>query len=406
MSKEKKRSRQGPQSTEKERPFACTTCGKTFTYNSRLQEHELIHTGDRAFACSKCSKCFRTKKCLKKHQIFHTDEWPFACSKCDKKFKRRRDVKYHEMIHIEESEKPFSCSQCDKRFISASTLRSHELVHSGEKQFACIKCDRRFSTSTNLRKHERNNIANVVCPLRKKQKTTPHKIVIKEPVKVPIPPQLGPTADRPFPCNICNKLFKQKSSLSTHQLIHTGEKPFECAVCQKKFSRKHHWQSHMHSHTGKKPFGCDLCDKTFIQRNELKRHELVHKKIKPFKCSHCDRAFTCKSSLRNHLKKYTFESNQKAPDLEPPASSISSDSLNSPTDLKLDFSENLDPLQNDSSESTSQNFDCTNEVQTDPLMTEATLTQKVCSSVKEEQVVGSIKVEPFDEITIKEEEIS
>ena len=39
-------------------------------------------------------------------------------------------------------------------------------------------------------------------------------------------------ADKPFPCEICGKAFKQKHHLINHTSIHTGEKPYACDLCE------------------------------------------------------------------------------------------------------------------------------------------------------------------------------
>ena len=43
-------------------------------------------------------------------------------------------------------------------------------------------------------------------------------------------------ADKPYPCDVCGKVFSQKAHMKTHRRIHTGEKPYRCEICENAFS--------------------------------------------------------------------------------------------------------------------------------------------------------------------------
>lgn len=105
------------------KPFSCTDCGKSFKYNSHLQIHMVVHTGEKPFRCSVCEKCFTQKSCLTSHMIIHTGEKPFVCSFCEKRFAQKVNLTSHTRIHT--GEKPFTCSGCNKRFQQKSGLNQH-----------------------------------------------------------------------------------------------------------------------------------------------------------------------------------------------------------------------------------------------------------------------------------------
>lgn len=107
-----------------------------------------------------------------------------------------------------------------------------------------------------------------------------------------------------FPCNYCDKHFKQSGHLSTHiKLKHNHEKMHFCEFpnCTKKFPVKWALRTHMKIHSSKKEFTCHLCDKSFHQKVNLKSHiNLNHEKIK-YNCNECEKCFNNKYLLKYHV---------------------------------------------------------------------------------------------------------
>ena len=56
---------------------------------------------------------------------------------------------------------------------------------------------------------------------------------------------------KPFLCQFCNRIFKEKGGLNRHTLIHTDEKPHACQYCKLKFRHNSSLKSHEMTHTGK-----------------------------------------------------------------------------------------------------------------------------------------------------------
>ena len=78
-----------------------------------------------------------------------------------------------------------------------------------------------------------------------------------------------------FRCDRCQKQFKTKTSLNSHQvLVHL------------KYSRHQ----------------CVKCDKYLPSASSLRDHMAFHEGTRAFKCAHCQRNFFTKSNLRAHLK--------------------------------------------------------------------------------------------------------
>lgn len=56
-------------------------------------------------------------------------------------------------------------------------------------------------------------------------------------------------------CPICQKEFKQKSTLLQHGCIHIESRPYPCPECGKRFRQQSHLTQHLRIHTNEKPFG-------------------------------------------------------------------------------------------------------------------------------------------------------
>lgn len=74
-----------------------------------------------------------------------------------------------------------------------------------------------------------------------------------------------------------------------------------CPHC-KKIVSKPYMKLHMHKHTGAKPFVCQLCDRHFAHRSTLSTHVKHHLGLRKFRCSHCPFRAVRRSMLRRHEK--------------------------------------------------------------------------------------------------------
>ena len=85
-----------------------------------------------------------------------------------------------------------------------------------------------------------------------------------------------------FICEICKKKFLDNSKLRRHSLVHSGEKPYSCPICSKKFSLDFNLKTHMRIHSGEKPYACIYpgCFKRFSQSSNLSAHEKIHEIVK------------------------------------------------------------------------------------------------------------------------------
>lgn len=170
----------GDKYNNKEKPYKCSTCEKSFRYRSLLIQHQRTHTKEKPYECNECGKMFSQPSYLSQHKKIHTGEKPYKCNECGKAFIASSSLMVHQRIHTKE--KPYQCNVCGKSFSQCARLNQHQRIQTGEKPYKCSECGKAFSDKSKLARHlETHN------------------------------------REKPYKCNDCGKAFRNKSYLSVHQ---------------------------------------------------------------------------------------------------------------------------------------------------------------------------------------------
>lgn len=103
-----------------------------------------------------------------------------------------------------------------------------------------------------------------------------------------------------FPCDDCEAVFNNISSLNRHKIIHTGEKYFECDICHKVYTLKENLKCHKRIHTGVKPYQCNVCNSAFLQKSHLKSHHARNHSGEKQKCDRCKKSYRQSGQLKQH----------------------------------------------------------------------------------------------------------
>ena len=106
-------------------------------------------------------------------------------------------------------------------------------------------------------------------------------------------------------CHVCNKKFVNRSLLKEHLRLEHGqsfdeENKNEIANQQEQNFCGCSRSECKKVHEREKLFHCQVCDKYFTLRASLTRHNNEVHEEKPFDCKKCDKFFTSERSLKAH----------------------------------------------------------------------------------------------------------
>ncbi|XP_069788733.1 hypermethylated in cancer 2 protein-like [Narcine bancroftii] len=167
-----------------------------------------------------------------------------------------------------------------------------EPVVYGDNLYVCIPCGKGFPSSEQLNAHVESH--------------TEEDLYIKDEADSLAAQNLPYANDsRPYKCSVCEKSYRDPSTLRQHEKTHWLSRPFPCNICGKMFTQRGTMTRHMRSHLGLKPFACEECGMRFTRQYRLTEHMRVHSGEKPYECQVCGGKFTQQRNLISHMRMHT-----------------------------------------------------------------------------------------------------
>ncbi|PSN51498.1 hypothetical protein C0J52_00749 [Blattella germanica] len=342
---------------QKNAPFECKICNKSFYNRGTFYKHKFIHTDNAPFECEKCKKEFPWKSLLERHMVIYAAILsPTEMLSTKTRFfiqTEHLDVKFVcniLLLKVNLFDTTLDTRESDRLHVQYAT----ELSRRGEQiemdnNCSDIEVERKYcdvvvkeegSLSPNT--VPENEIESVVFPVKEEFVDLEHMepknsiaINIKEDVKDSYP--LGLARDYQsevlkedtgsldhfhkveVKCET-NYLGDKSESIKlidTLQLGHEtnlvlGEELDDLAVnkdnidkktklCDERVPLKQDFQERSISPFDDAAVQCQVCDKYFPRQSDLDRHKAIHGGSRPFECEVCKKSFAKKFNLITHM---------------------------------------------------------------------------------------------------------
>ncbi|XP_063349296.1 histone H4 transcription factor [Pelmatolapia mariae] len=257
--------------------------------NQGMHSNNLVPEGSDGYVCQweQCDCTFNNPEWFYRHVDNHIEsaepqslpqqQQALFCqwAGCDAFFKIRYRLREHMRSHTQE--RLVACPTCGSMFSSNTKLFDH-LHRQAEpvETLVCEHCGKAFSSERLLRDHVRQHVNQVKCPFCDMTCTTLAAL------KIHI--RFRHCDERPFPCDFCDKRFKNQRDLQKHTEVHNEGTMYSCTVegcdytCHTFQTMSQHFKR-VHEDGGMAKYKCHICDKVFswcytLTLHLRKKHEL------------------------------------------------------------------------------------------------------------------------------------
>ncbi|XKL64658.1 hypothetical protein PGB90_004744 [Kerria lacca] len=363
--------------------YCCDRCGMGFKMLHEMLCHRYLHHVDavpmkwssfraslgRIKLCEKCDNYYRDGRFWDEHLCLDVDDKNimdkilkveemkplFKCDICSVCFlwkwiyRQHREISHPEAEIknwdlISEMEIPYYCSSCFLSFVDQNAINDHECVNLDLepklKSYECDTCGSHYQRRSDFQRHIRNKHANQtdieynfnsICK-RKSQIQCPYcevTTITRNGILAHIKEVHNIETDTPFVCITCNKVFKRKATMDTHNQIYhpreenieetnkvlkeaeillNGEVAYHCNICNRNMFNSVRFIAHYRLHHLERKFTCDLCGKQTRTQHQLNTHiKIIHLNIRNYECDICKKTFHAKQSCEEHRRIHTGE---------------------------------------------------------------------------------------------------
>ncbi|XP_045541330.1 zinc finger protein 91-like [Papilio machaon] len=231
----------------------------------------------------------------------------YKCENCITVFPNADDLKDHIYLKHEVNASKYKCNICICSFTSEVSYNYH--INRHKKRFQCMLCNNNFISKRAVTKHYNMMHCHSVdydYLMENKLNDDPDEIIEKI--------QDDNSIEQPsFPCELCSKTFRWKTSLRKHLETHrieTGQKrkPY-CETCRLSFTTTSNLQKHVKTSSKHQILlkVRNLKDSPLEDNAEKKRDRIeeikasVNKQRETFPCPQCDKKFQWRGNLARHM---------------------------------------------------------------------------------------------------------